>query len=63
MSDEILDELKAIRETLERVFELLSAQVGAEVKAPAEMHFHVNDLSRAVQHWNERQQKTNWGLF
>jgi hypothetical protein len=45
------------------LFELVSLQAGAEVKAPAEMHFHVQDVSTAMRNWKKHQQKDPWNLF
>lgn len=64
MSDEILDELRAIRETLENIAQMISLSVGVE---PQQMNvnFRVEDVSMAMKKWKEEHRRGDlgWGLF
>lgn len=64
MSDEILDELKAIRETLENIAQVISLSVGVE---PQQMNvnFRLEDISTAYKDWRNTQHRhgDGFGLF
>lgn len=64
MSDEILDELKAIRETLENIAQVISLSVGVEPR-PMNVEYHAEDVHTAWKKWRDTQRKPGgeFGLF